>query len=188
MLETRALSFSPDLVVAQLSLNDPYPSNTPYALLAPEGPSRLWDFVFRRLAPDHFWAMFLVGHLYDEPGIANVRRGIARLAHIAHRGPPMLAVLFPYLYAPAYDAWGFERFHEVYRQAAREAGLPLLDLLEPFRRAGAIGSQSGDPIHPGREGHEIAAAEIRNALDRLGLLPGAGGDGSRSGVVPGLDR
>jgi lysophospholipase L1-like esterase len=175
MLESRVLRFAPDLEIAQLCLNDPYPSNTPYAELMPTGPSRLWNFLFRRLSPDHFWAWAYVEANYDDTGIANVRRGIARLAELGRRGPPILAVLFPYFYAPAYEQWGFERFHEIYRQAAREAGLPLLDLYEPIRRAGLIPSLPipSDPIHPGREAHELAAVEIEARLDALQLLPQA---------------
>jgi lysophospholipase L1-like esterase len=176
MLESRALPFAPDLAVVQLCLNDPYPSNTPYASLMPTGPSRLWSFFYRRLFPDRFWGWAYVESAYDETGVGNLRRGIARLAELARRGPPILAVLFPYLNAPAYDEWGFERFHEIYRDAARESGLPLLDLYPPFRRAGAIGKLGiADPIHPGREAHEVAAAEIEIKLDELKLLPAAGG-------------
>jgi len=189
MLETRALRFAPDLVIAQLCLNDPYPSSTPYADLTPEGPSRLWNFLFRRLAPLHFWAWSYVGNGYDDAGIENVKRGIARLAEIARRGPPVLAVLFPYLYAPAYDEWGFERFHDVYREAAREAGLPLLDLYQPFRRAGAIEVRgvNADAIHPGREMHELAAAEILAELDQLGMLPKALPGGGRASAQGGAE-
>ena len=194
MLETRALQFAPDLAVAQLCLNDPYPSPTPYALLTPSGPSRLWNFLFRRLAPDRFWAWAFVEANYDGAGMANVKRGIARFAEIARKGPPVVAVLFPYLYAPAYDEWGFERFHAYYRETAREAGLPLLDLYPAFRRAGVIRglSENRDAIHPDREAHELAGAEILAHLDRLGMLPkkessaspvseNAGAEGSRLG-------
>jgi lysophospholipase L1-like esterase len=197
LLETRVLRFSPDLVIAQLCLNDPYPSSTPYAPLAPAGPSRLWSFVFRRLAPDRFWAASFGDYLHDDAGIRNLERGFAQLAKRARGGPPILAVLFPYLNAPAYDAWGFERLHETYRKAAREAGVPLLDLYRPLRDAGVVGSHPypSDPIHPGREGHEIAASEILAELDRLGWLPGtaatAGGAATptrRESTRLGLDR
>lgn len=176
MLETRVLRFAPDLVVVQLCLNDPYPSNTPYASITPTGPSRLWNFLFLRLEPDRFWAWAWVGSSYDDAGIENVRRAFSRLAELARRGPPILAVLFPYLHAPAYDEWGFERFHDVYREAALEAGIPLLDLYQPFRRAGAIAIRgaNADAIHPGPEAHELAAIEIEMKLGELNLLPDSG--------------
>ncbi len=172
-LEVRAARFAPDLVIAQLCLNDPYPSSTPYALATPNGPSRLWNFLYRRLARDRFWGWAYIEANYDETGIANVRRGIARLAELGREGPPILAVLFPYFYAPAYEQWGFERFHEIYRQAAREAGLPLLDLYDPLQRAGLISAAPfpADAIHPGREVHALAAVAIEARLDELRLLP-----------------
>jgi lysophospholipase L1-like esterase len=171
-LETRALQFAPDLVIAQLCLNDPYPSTTPYARQTPIGFSRLWNFLFMRLAPTRTQAWLHVDANYDATGLANLKRGIDRFAAVARNGPPVLAVLFPYLQAPAYDEWGFNRFHVPYREAAREAGLPLLDLYPSFRRAGVLGSgRDLDPLHPDRRGHEVAAAAIEAELDRIGLLP-----------------
>jgi lysophospholipase L1-like esterase len=188
-LETFALRFAPDLVIAQLCLNDPYPSNTAYTELVPTGPSRLWNFVFRRIAPDRFWTWAYVETAYGEVGVANLKRGIARLAELGRQGPPILAVLFPYLYPPAYDQWGLERFHEIFRQAAREAGLPLLDLYESFRRAGFISAPPfpADPIHPGSEAHALAAAEIEGKLDALGFLPIGADSAARIDAAPGVE-
>jgi len=175
MLEARALGFAPDLVIAQLCLNDPYPSSTPYWNEGPYGPSRLWNFVFRRLARDRFWGWAYVEAGFDTTGIANLRHGIDRLAELGRDGPPILAVLFPYFYRPAYQEWGFERFHEIFRHAAREAGLPLLDLYDHLEQAGLISALPipADPIHPGREAHAFAAAVIEARLDELRLLPPA---------------
>ena len=170
-LETRVLQFAPDLVVVQLCLNDPYPSVGPYARWVPSGPSKLWNFLLLRVSPERFFAWAYVGANYDADGIRNVKQGMARLAAVARGGPPVLAVLFPYLYARAYDEWGFERFHALYREAAQEAGLPLLDLYPSFRRAGLIAPVNGDPVHPDRSGHELAASEIERDLDTLKLLP-----------------
>jgi lysophospholipase L1-like esterase len=177
MLESRVQRFAPDLVIAQLCLNDPYPSSNQYAQLVPAGASQLWNFLHLRLARDRFWGWAYVEANYDEAGIASVKRGIARLAELSRRGAPILAVLFPYLYPPAYDQWGFERFHEIFRREARNAGLPLLDLYQPFRRAGFISAPPvpADPIHPGPEAHAFAAREIAARLDELRLLPQANG-------------
>jgi lysophospholipase L1-like esterase len=173
VLETRVPPFEPDLIVVQLCLNDPYPSDAEYARVAPRRTLRLWEFLERRLRRDRFSGWFFVDRNYDATGLDNLERGIAGLARLARQGPPILAVLFPYLYRPAYDAWGFERYHALYRRAAAEAGLPLLDLYAPFRRAGLIGMRGVpvDPIHPDRVGNELAAALIASELDTLGWLP-----------------
>jgi lysophospholipase L1-like esterase len=175
ILEKRVLQFDPDVVVVQLCLNDPYPSDTVYAQIAPEALSRLWLFLFSRLAPQRFHAWTSVERNYDGEGRENVRRGLARLAYVASRGTPILAVLFPYLHAAAYDRWRFGTYHELYRRAAADAGLPLLDLYDSFRRVGfdELRGFSGDPIHPGRQGHALAAAEIVARLGVLRMLPGA---------------
>lgn len=175
VLETRVARFAPDLVIAQLCLNDPYPSANQYAQLVPQGPSRLWNFLHLRLSRTHFWGWAYVEANYDEKGIENLKRGIARLAEIGREGPPVVAVLFPYLYQPAYDEWDFERYHEIFRQAARDAGLPLLDLYAPFREAGLLSAAPipADPLHPEREAHAFAAEAIEARLDELGLLPPA---------------
>jgi len=173
MLRTRVGRFHPDLVVLQQCLNDPYPSDTPYAQLAPIGPSRLWNFVFHHLQPDRFWGWYYVDRVYDRVGLENLRRGMAGLGEVA-RGMRVLAVLFPYLYAPAYDNWGYQRYHALFRQEAAQAGVPFLDLYTAFRQRGFIGSRGvpADPIHPERDAHAVAADEIELLFDSLGWLPG----------------
>jgi lysophospholipase L1-like esterase len=173
MLRTRVRAFDPDVVVLQLCLNDPYPSDSAYTRDAPIGPSRLYNFLYRRVDPVSFWGWWYVGRTYDATGLANLRRGFEAIAEEARRGPPMLAVVFPYLYKPAYERWGYARFHELYRDAAREAGVPLLDLYEPFERSGFVGMRPypADPIHPDLKAHALASEAIIVRLDELGVLP-----------------
>jgi GDSL-like lipase/acylhydrolase family protein len=182
MLRSRALRFQPDLVVVQQCLNDPYPTDTAYAKLAPDAPSRLWNIVFRRVEPDRWWGWNLVERNYDRAGLENLRRGTAGLGEEVKRGVRVVAVLFPYLYAPAYDSWGYQRYHEPYREGAAQAGVPFLDLYTVFRERGFIGDAPVDPVdllHPGREAHALAAAEIEVKLDGLGLLPARDASGGR---------
>jgi lysophospholipase L1-like esterase len=175
MLEARALRFEPDLVIFQLCLNDPYPTPSAYTDLGPEPLSRLRNFIERRLAPDRFWGSAFVSANYDAQGIENVRRGLLRVAEATRGGPRVLAVLFPYLYARAYSQWDFVRHHAVYREAAEQAGLKLLDLYPAFRDAGLLNAKPypADALHPGPDGHAFAAAQIRAELERLGYLPTA---------------
>lgn len=171
MLETRVGAFAPDLVVAQLCLNDPSPSPSVYTDDGPVSTSLLWNLIERRMAPRRFWATRSVSRHYDARGIASVRRALARIAAVRREGAPVLLVLFPYLDARAYSDWGFASHHAVYRAGASEVGLPLLDLYEPFRDAGLIDGISPDPLHPGPKGHALAAERIISELDRLGYLP-----------------
>jgi lysophospholipase L1-like esterase len=178
MLESHALRFAPDILIAQLCLNDPYPTPGPYT---PEqsahGPGlRLTEHVLNQLMPDRYWARRLVVLNYDEQGVANVRRGFTRLAEISQAsGVPAVAVLFPYLYARAYEEWNFASYHRVFHEAAEASGVPLLDLYEAFHAAGLIGAAPfpTDRIHPDRKGHALAAGEIARELHARGMLQAA---------------
>jgi lysophospholipase L1-like esterase len=172
MLE-QALRFEPDLLIAQLCLNDPHPTPGPYTPeRSPHGAGlRIREHLLNRLAPDRYWAHRVVEVNYDAEGIANVRRGFDRLAEISRANAvPVVAVLFPYLYAPAYEEWGFDRYHAVFHDAARSAGVDLLDLRGAFTEAGLVGHARypADRIHPDRTGHAAAAREIARALAARG--------------------
>jgi len=170
-LRTRVLPFHPDLVVIQHCLNDPYPSDMEGAAFAPIGRSRLWKFVFRHLQPERFRGWYVVERNYDSVGLENLRRGMVGLGDEVQRGVRVVAVLFPYLYEPAYDSWGYQRYHEPYRQGAAQARIPLVDLYTVFREAGFISNRPVDVLHPPAEAHTVAAAVIEVRLDELGLLP-----------------
>ena len=161
MLEARALRFAPDSRDRAAVLTIPTPR---HALrdAAAGGASAPRIFVFSPISPLHFWAWSYVGYAYDDAGIANVKRGIARLAELGRRGPPVLAVPFPYFYAPAYDEWGFERFHVL------PAGGP---------RGGLAAARSLRAAAPGGLHHEAGAS--RRSDPSGGRRPRAGRAGDR---------
>jgi lysophospholipase L1-like esterase len=174
MARTRVPRFRPDLLVAQLGLNDPYPSDTLYERSAPDPLPRSWQFFWRRLHPARFWAYTYVGRNYDKQGFENVRRGAQGLSRIrADLGLPVLLVLFPYLHRPAYESWGFNRYEGAFHDAARESGLPLLDLRPHFSNAGLIDDRwPKDPVHPDARGHLTAAEALLDELAGRGPLRG----------------
>lgn len=170
--ETRALSFDPDLIVAQGCLNDPYPSDTVYTRPAPQLRSRLLGFLWRRLRPGRFWAYTFVERNYDADGREMLRQGLCGLGEIGKGEVPTLLLLFPYLYRPAYESWGFEEYHRLWLEDAEGAGLPFVDLLGDFRVAGLITDEwPQDPIHPDAPGHRLAAEVLLRELHGRGLLP-----------------
>lgn len=170
--QTRIAAFEPDLVVAQMCLNDPYPSNTPYWSFPERWPPRLYSLLFRLLSPAHFWADWYVARLYDAEGWRNIRHAIAGFGELARGGQRVLLVLFPYLYRPAYERWQFDALHAGYRDAAASADLPFLDLYASFAAEGLLSDRwPQDPLHPDAQGHRVAAREIRVELQRLGWLP-----------------
>lgn len=187
MAQTRVPRFEPDVLVAQLCLNDPYPSNTPYLPRPSPYWSRLGSFLYRRLDPQRFWGHYYVDRNYDAEGWSHIRRGLEGLAELARGGLPTLAVLFPYLYAPGYESWDYGAIHEGYREAAERSGLPFLDLHDDFAAAGLIlHDWPMDPLHPTAEGHRLAAERILRALVALGYLPECiDGEGARSHLEKG---
>lgn len=172
LFRLRVRAFDPDVVVVQSCLNDPYPSGGEYARTQPEGPSRLFNFVWSRLAPASFLAWNTVGVDYNENGLAALRRGLQGFAQEAQKGPPIVIVLFPYFQQQAYEKWGFDRFHRIWSEYAAQAGIPFIDLKAVFDAAGEIDRRwPKDPLHPSVEGHRVAAGAIRMELERRGLLP-----------------
>jgi O-antigen/teichoic acid export membrane protein/lysophospholipase L1-like esterase len=169
---TRARRFDPQVIVAQLCLNDPYPTETDYADLAPSHPLRTYDFLFRRLDPPRFWAYRFVMRTHDEAGRRHLRAALQGLGALGRQGPPVLAVLFPYLHRPAYASWGFAGYHAEFHRAAEAAGLPFLDLYDRFTAEGLIDDRwPKDPVHPDARGHRVAARAILDEMDRRRLLP-----------------
>ncbi len=161
---------NPDVVVVQLCLNDPYPSDVvPYVREAPPMRPALWAFIQRRVDPPGFWAHSWVIRTFDEGATHRMESGLRRIARV--RRDDTLVVLFPYLYRPAYERFGFDRYHEIYREAAEKAGLPFLDLKQAFDDAGLlVENWPIDALHPDEAGHALAADLILEELDRRGLL------------------
>lgn len=182
MATTRARQFDPDVVIAQLCLNDPFTRQRLYSNAPPIFPTRLVGFVSRRLWPQRSIARAFVDSRYTEQGWKNVREGLRDLADLS-KEVPVLAVLVPYLDPNAYEDWEFQLYHDRIAEIAREVGLPLLDLRLEFEAAGLIDAKPGvDPIHPGPEGHALMAKRIRSELEALGMLPQL--DASSVGPVP----
>jgi lysophospholipase L1-like esterase len=165
--ETRVHRFNSDLIVVQVCLNDPYPSDFEHRRFSLRQDSRLWAFVLRRLRNARFRAYSVVERLYDPEGLKNVRAGLQGLGAIARKGTPVLVVLFPYLHRPAYDDWNFAAYHETWRREAMAAGVAYLDLYETYLAAGLIDERwPKDPIHPDARGHRVAAEAILKELER----------------------
>jgi lysophospholipase L1-like esterase len=165
--ETRVRRFNPDLIVVQVGLNDPHPSDFEHRRFGLKRNSRLWAFVLRRVRNARFRAHSFVERLYDAEGMRSVHAGLQGLGAITRNGTPVLVVMFPYLHRPAYDDWGFAAYHETWRREAGSAGLPYLDLYETFLAAGLIDDRwPKDPIHPDARGHRVAADAILEELER----------------------
>jgi hypothetical protein len=158
----------PDIIIAQLCLNDPYTSETDYGSDAPM-PSRLFMALLWRLDRPRARSWFHVERLYDAQGWRNVEAGLDRLAALR---VPTLLVLFPSLHEAGYASWGHGELHRGWAERAAARGLPLLDLRAPFDAAGLIeDAPREDIIHPDARGHAVAGEAIARALVERGMIP-----------------
>lgn len=167
MAQLRVPAFDPDVLVVQVCLNDPKIGGTLYAPDPSAYPLLTLEMLGRRL-----WPLGLFVHTYyDDEGWSNVRRAFEGFAEIARGGLPTLVVLFSHLYAPAYAEWHYGDLHARYREEARLAGLPFLDLFDDFQAAGLIQDPRKDWIHPDPDGHRVAAESIVAELRARQMVP-----------------
>lgn len=200
LLEEMGWRFQPDLVVVQFTLNDPLPSGPrmqhhndgwffgTVPLLPRFHPwlnnhSYFYSFVNMR-----FWALQMsVSHprgyaaLYDDayPGWIACRAALGEMAASArNHGVPMLVLLFP-LFVDDLSTEGYPYLepHRKIREAAEEAGIPLLDLrpvLASRDRRGRVWWAYPCDWHPSVEAHGVAGEALASEILTRRLLPGVG--------------
>jgi lysophospholipase L1-like esterase len=173
VLEAKALPAEPDLVLVGYNLNDPEfrPRQPLHRFFAPapwwEG-SRLarwavsrWD-AWQQGGSDTFRAL----HALDSETWASVRHAFVRMAELTEAADiPVLVVLFPLGEVPADPAlYRYAALHAQVADAARDAGLHVLDLAPAYSAvAGGPGYLLPD-LHPNPRGHEIAAEAVAERL------------------------
>jgi hypothetical protein len=190
--------FDPHIVLLQFTLNDPLPSRPgfwsererwlfPTWPLIPPLDEKLransylyaWlndSFVSLQMAwrhPDGYAPLFDDGF----HGWRDCRLALQEMAdETRRRGVPMLMVLFPIFHQGDLDEQSYPNLdlHRKVEAAAREAGLPCLDLRPVFARE--------DPHslrwrafpwdgHPGVDAHRLAGRAVAAELERLALIP-----------------
>lgn len=183
VLESAGWSYEPDLVVVQYTLNDGGhdPSEGAISLLPIVGSSlrakssmyHYLDVRYRalQLAGGEGWlASFRAG----APGWRASREALERIVRsAAARGVPVVILLFP-MFDSRLDDAGYRNLgaHEAIAAAARELGVPLVDvrrrLADIDARPQAWWVRRFD-AHPGPAAHRVAAEALGNAVaDILG--------------------
>jgi lysophospholipase L1-like esterase len=177
VLEYKALSWHPDLVLVGYTLNDPetdpvQPLQHHFAEL------RWWQHsqILRRIALGwNRWQQWrLAGgdyfrYLHAPSGDkwVSVPRAFARMQRLAaDRGLPVWVAIFP-MGAASWAEYPYRDLHAQVASAARAAGFGVIDLLAPLSAHEISEVQLGgrDP-HPTPLGHRVAAAAILAALRR----------------------
>ncbi len=189
-LVKRAMSeFSADLVVLQITLNDPerQPYRSSHAWLY------RWDKnvetwkIFQYWKTAQFFAQrilnsvhtreYLAYHksLYADPETWNIFA--AALGHIKHDSDatkvPVVAMLFPMFSHPFDKRYPFAEEHEKIRARLAELGIPFLDLF-PFYHdipPERLQAMPGKDSHPNEIAHRIASEALYTFLKDRNLLP-----------------
>jgi len=154
LIRSKALAYDPDLIILGFVLNDSVlwghdGGATRYFL---HSGSMLWDLLRFRVARMRYW--------FGDDLVTEAFRKLADL--VGERKVPVLVVVFPYLEEDDSGGYPYQETHDQVAALSKRHGFDLLDLLEPFRRAGlaTLRSRTGDIIHPDAQGHRIAAEAI----------------------------
>jgi lysophospholipase L1-like esterase len=184
-LVDRATSqFSPDLIILQITLNDP--EMQPYRVTHPpqepsflERHSRLYRFIGSRLATYRSRQQYAAYYhkLFSEP--ATFGRFQASLQHIAtlcrQRHVRVAMVLFP-LFSHSFDQnYPFAGEHKRIGEIAKSLRVPYLDLFHRYEGLvpERLQIRPGQDSHPNEIAHRIAAEGIYEWLGKRHLVPGA---------------
>jgi lysophospholipase L1-like esterase len=194
-LRSRALRFAPDAVVVAFCLND-LEGVFSYELgLVQDRALRRRSLLGRLreglLSRSHFFAWVeyrlaeadarrrfararnpISGPLYEQAVSDQKKSLLGKLrvlqALLASRGIAGVVVAFP-AFGGKWERYPHRELHRVVAEAAKEAGLRAVDLLECYD-AYAFRDARVDVVHPSPMGHRIAAHAIRDALCEEGTV------------------
>ena len=197
-LRTKALAFSPDVVVVAFCLNDLEGTSHELGLVQDRSlrESTLLGRVRESLLAHSTlfsWLEYRMAEMESRRGFVKTRNPLperlyletveeqqaslaSRMATLhailgAHRLPGFV-VIFPAL-GSRFEAYPYRELHALVADASRGAGLQPVDLLECFSSYD-FHDLRVDVVHPSPMGHRVAAHAVRDALCARGLLCAAG--------------
>lgn len=109
------------------------------------------------------------GWYRDPARVGRLRHAFEQLAQLRDQhGFRVVVVVFPFHEAAADGSYPHGVAHAIVAHELKRAGLPVIDLLNPFARRGLIELRNDpdDPVHPSPEGHRIAADVITEWLEQ----------------------
>lgn len=179
-LKDKGMSFNPDLILLQYSLNDTYLDDGRLAadiLTRTERKSlhrrmlnipllyhsALYRFFIFRVIEDGLQDFTKRSHsLLVHQHQNTVASGFKTLQSIAG-GRCVLIVVFPW-FEKGLSPYPYEKQHEEVSALARSHGFHTLDLLDSFRSCSAAGRVNFDHVHPNAHGHTCAAQALADYL------------------------
>lgn len=194
-LVKKALAYQPDLVLLEITLNDPEPRNFhQYAAKHPErytsGELRIdaeshpllshWKslvYLLTRVhnARTHSSLLRYYDDIYNDEDRWNEFSGaIDEIHHLAARsGARLGAVVFPFFYFPIDDRYPFRQLHDRIHRLLDRKPIPYTDLEHSFADVATerLHVMVGKDSHPNEIAHRIAAESIYLWLEEEKLIP-----------------
>jgi lysophospholipase L1-like esterase len=179
-LAVKGLALDPDIVVMAYCLNDDFDASKELQFFRREPHYGIDGVIAQKLVlKSHLARMIWLHDWKREPRtqqrepISRTEQGFARLAALGreHGFQPVIVVF------PLFEPIATYRWHGAHQRAAALAakyGIPVLDLLEPFREASQdeLSRLQGrcNREHPDESGHRVAARAIERFLQETGLV------------------
>ncbi|MFM7292335.1 MAG: SGNH/GDSL hydrolase family protein [Planctomycetia bacterium] len=183
-LKHAGVHLQPDLVLLAWFINDAEPPPVPRrGWLARHSYAYVWldsasDSAMRRLIGRQDYRDYYTGLYRDEnPGWTRCKHALRDLAAVCRdRGIPCRVLMIPELHSLG-SAYEFRDVHDAVRRVCRQAGLPVLDLLEALPAVADARRYwvSPDDAHPNAEANDLLAraidSDVRRALHFGNVYP-----------------
>ncbi len=140
------------------------------------GRSRVYRLFWERLENTRQRRAFTAYYhsLYEGPGWAECQAALKKFKNRSQQnGVPLLLVVFPIFDSQLDASYPYVDLHRKVRRAAKEIGIPSLDLLRAYRGIDArrlAVTPFTDP-HPNELAHRVAADRLVRYLIKQGLAP-----------------
>ena len=191
----KALKYHPDILLLEITLNDPEPGNFHTAMKKNPGryafynlamfsadypllsKSKLLDFVVERISntKSHGAVIDYYLDIYRDQKLMNdYRNSISRFkADAVESGVKIIAVIFPMFYTEIDTHYPFLEAHQKIQKILEDIQIPFLDLSEsykgiPHERLNVL---VGKDTHPNEIAHRIAADSIYIWLENSHIIP-----------------
>jgi lysophospholipase L1-like esterase len=186
----RGLKYDPDLVLLQITLNDPpQPQSSAEDLATYLPPPPITASTDPILFHWKTWVLLATGlnarksragvigyHHWLFADLTTFRDALRAIkASCAARGTPFVVVVFPLLPFPLDEHYPFADLHDRVASVLEDLAIPRLDLLAAFRGLDVerLQVRPGVDAHPNEIAHRIAAEQIYLWLERRALIPPA---------------
>ncbi|HMO02186.1 MAG TPA: hypothetical protein PKD37_00250 [Oligoflexia bacterium] len=194
-LVEKAIRQSADLIILQVTLNDPElkpyrPTGLNLNQIDKFGPLKLspfwekvtdlfrsWRFILERLhnlRTHRAYKEYFIDLFKNKKTFDHFKQSIEKISKTAiAANTKIVAVIFPLFGLPLDNKYPFFEIHKIAGDVLKETGIKVLDLYEPFKGIPLERLQVivGVDRHPNEIAHRISAEAIYDWLEAEGILP-----------------